>query len=227
MVQEDQVRNRTEGGIFVPEKSLVPWTGVILDTGPWAEPEFSLGRRVMFRPRGGYLIGSEGVEKAGAVRFLGQDQVLGFIDGEEVIDKPSSEWVEFAHAPPGTLLVERVEMPIARGRVILPDGARMHVRSNEALIRAIGNLVEGFDLGQRVLIAHSVGDELRFGDREEIRLWKITPDMILADVLEESPDLRVYGDDPISDPTVVGDVIASIDTEESMAHDEGDTRGPQ
>lgn len=228
MVQEDPTPDRTDGGLFVPDQSMVPWTGVILDRGPWVGDDYSLGRRIMFRSRGGYLVGSEGVgTREGAVRFIDQSLVLGFIDGEETLSLPSAEWAERAVAPPGTLLVERVEMPIRRGRIILPDGARIHVRSNETLIRSIGTGVEGYSLGQRVLIAHSVGDELRFGDRGEIRLWKVHPDMILADVIEETPDLRVYGDDPLTDPGVVSDIVSSIDLDESMAYDEGDSRGPQ
>lgn len=95
------------------------------------------------------------------------------------------EWADRAIAPPGLLLVERVEMPLQRGAIFLPAGVRTHTRSNEALIHSVGSGVQGFEVGKRVLLEASVGRPVRFGLRNERTLWLINPEGVLADVLEE------------------------------------------
>lgn len=128
-----------------------------------------------------------------------------------------------AVAPPGYLLVERAEQPLRRGRIQIPDTYRGRTRSVEAIITSIGSGVQGFELGERVLLAHASGDEIRFeqrsvGRREERSLWKIPRSVILA---------RVYGEDEVSHegmhPDVgVGDLVPDYD---DPAWEEGDSRG--
>lgn len=224
MIRQDPRRDVTSSGLSIPETAteVTPWTGTILDRGPWADPEYAVGRRVCFRPHGGYLVGFEGVgAEERAVRFLSPERVLAFLDASiDPASLQSEDVAQGVHAKRGKILVERVEMPIRRGRIHLPDSARVHVRSTEVLIRSIGADVEGFEVGERRLITHAVGDEIRFGDRGEIRLWQIDPDMTIATVQVEDERLRSYGDDPLRDT----EVLSQVDHQETRAYDEGDRR---
>lgn len=206
MVLEDEATTMTRTGLHVPDDLLRPGTGTILDVGPRhrESPDYYPGRRVLFRPGTGSFVGFEGTSKEGAIRFFNPHQIHGFLDECNTDEVPWEEWAKHAVAPPGYLLVERVEMPIERGLVLLPDGARVHVRSNEAIVRSIGRGVvwsdidpEGFWLGQRITINGPLGDELRFGARGEVRLWKISPDMTQATVNVEEASLRVEGEDAL------------------------------
>lgn len=228
MVLEDEATTQTTSGLFVPDDLLRPGTGTILDVGPrlGEDSDYYPGRRVLYRPGTGSLVGFEGTSKKGAIRFFNPHQIHGFLDDCDTEEVPWAQWADHAVAPPGYLLVQRVEMPIERGLVLLPDGARVHVRSNEAIVRSIGRGVvkrpeqievrddgegclsvldyedvvawqEGFWIGQRITINGPLGDELRFGDRGEVRLWKIAPDNTQATVNIEDASLRVDGEDPL------------------------------
>lgn len=221
-VREDEVKNRTAGGIFMPEDSSVPWTGVILDKGPWVSDEdFAVGQRVMWRPRTGMLVGHEGTSKEGTMRILNEDQILGLLDLKDPLSVPSSEWLGVIQARPGRLLVERVEMPIVRGGIILPDGAKVHVRSQEVIVRSVGKGVEGYAVGDRCLIHHMVGDVIELGDRGEIKLWSVREDSFVADVLVDEESLRLYGEDPAANL----DFVLTMRQDEELVYDEGDPRG--
>lgn len=219
MVLEDEATTKTTSGLFVPDDLLRPGAGTILDVGPRlsGDSDYYPGRRVLYRPGTGSLVGFEGTSKKGAIRFFNPHQIHGFLDECDTEEVPWSEWADHAVAPPGYLLVQRVEMPIERGLVLLPDGARVHVRSNEAIVRSIGRGVltrfrevnpgpgwqlsdynpEGFWIGQRITINGPLGDELHFGERGEVRLWKIAPDNTQATVNVEDDSLRVEGEDPL------------------------------
>lgn len=123
-----------------------------------------------------------------------------------------------AQAQPGYLLVERVEQPVRRGRIQIPDSYRGRTRAVEAFIVSVGRGVSAFGEGERVLLAHASGDEIRFGVRGERSLWKVPPSTVLA---------RIYGEDEIShegvDPTThLRDVVPDYD---DPLWEEGDPRG--
>lgn len=99
------------------------------------------------------------------------------------------EWAALLQPVPGKLFVRRVEQPTMRGRLYLPDGAenyRRMTRSQEAFVTAVGEGV-AYEPGQRVLLAETVGREVHFGFRGEVRFLEISPYQILA-VLREAPE---------------------------------------
>ncbi len=98
---------------------------------------------------------------------------------------PPLDWAPFAQALPGRLLVQRLEIPIARGRIILPESSRKNTRSGEAIVKSLGEgagQIAGYDLqvGDQVLLSGLVGRPIRFGLREEIELLDIPATGILA-----------------------------------------------
>lgn len=86
-------------------------------------------------------------------------------------------------APPGYLLVERVEMAVRRGRIIVPEGIKMSTRSCEAIVVSVG---EGVNRDWRLTI--------RAGSLDGIDLNNLGPGEVIrsndpAD-FEHSPALR-------------------------------------
>lgn len=221
-VRDDEVSNRTRGGIFMPEESSTSWTGVILDKGPWVKDEdFAVGQRVIWRPHTGNLVGHEGTSKEGAIRILDEGQILGVLELRDPASIPSAEWLDSVAARPGRVLVQRVEQPIVRGGIILPDGAKVHVRSQEVIVRSVGKGIEGYAVGDRCLIHHMVGDVIELGDRGEIKLWSVREDSFVADVLVDEESLRLYGEDPAANL----DFVLTMRQDEELVYDEGDPRG--
>lgn len=220
LVKEDPAKDRTDSGLHLPDDSKVPWTGVIQDRGPQALEENWVGRRVMWRPRGGFLVGKEGIGRGGALRLVDASLVLGFLDERDILSMASADWAKYAKAPAFHLLVERVEQPVTRGSIVLPDGARTHVRSNEVLVRHVGPGVEGYEAEDRLLISFATGQELTFGDRGEVKLLKITPSDVIARVLVPDASVVVHGEDPAS---LLPEFPIPEETEYSF--DEGDARG--
>lgn len=119
--------------------------------------------------------------------------------------------------PPGWLLVERAEQPLRRGRIAIPESYRGKTRSVETVIVAVGSGVEGFSRGERVLLAHSSGDEIRFGAREEKSLWKVSPSSVIAKIHAEGVTHEGMHPD-----VGVGDLIPDYD---DSTWEEGDSRG--
>jgi hypothetical protein len=99
------------------------------------------------------------------------------------------EWAFRLTPVPSKLYVRRVEQPQMRGRLYLPDGAenyRRMTRSQEAFVMAAGEGVP-FEPGQRVLLAETVGREIHFGFRGEVKFLEISPYQVLA-VLRDAPE---------------------------------------
>lgn len=99
------------------------------------------------------------------------------------------EWAFRLQPVPSKLFVRRVEQPTMRGRIYLPDGAenyRRMTRSQEAFVIAVGEGVP-FRPGQRVLLAETVGREIHFGFRGEVKFLEISPYQVLA-ILREAPE---------------------------------------
>lgn len=109
---------------------------------------------------------------------------------------PPLEWLPFAQALPGRLLVQRLEMPIARGRIILPEGSRKNTRSGEAIIKSLGegaSELAGLTLavGDQVLLSGLVGRPIKFGLREEVELLDVPASAVLAILPAELADEAV------------------------------------
>lgn len=91
-------------------------------------------------------------------------------------------------APPLHLLVERFELPLQIGRIHLPPKVRKSTRSCEATIVSVGAGLQGeFTEGETVLLSTNVGRDIKMGFREERKLYRVTPSMILAKIEGEVP----------------------------------------
>jgi len=125
-----------------------------------------------------------------------------------------------AEAPPGYLLVERAEIPLRRGKIALPESYRGKTRSVEAVIVSVSTPVGDFFVGDRVLLAHASGDEVKFGERGERSLWKVSPRSVIALLYEEgeasSPGLA---------PQTHLDQVAHFGAGDEIVWEEGDTEG--
>jgi hypothetical protein len=97
------------------------------------------------------------------------------------------------------------------------EGYRGKTRSVEAVVVAIGEGVEGFTPGERVLLAHASGDEIRFGQRGERSLWKVPPSAVLAKIHVEGVTHEGMNPD-----VGVDDILPDYD---DLAWEEGDSRG--
>lgn len=109
---------------------------------------------------------------------------------------PPLEWAPFAQALPGRLLVQRLEMPIARGRIILPESSRRNTRSGEAIVKSVGegaSAIVGYDLepGCQVLLSGLTGRPIKFGLREEVELLDIPAGAVLALLPDSLKDAEV------------------------------------
>jgi hypothetical protein len=96
---------------------------------------------------------------------------------------------------PGQLLVERLEMPVQRGRIILPNRAR-DVKSAEAVVVAPGvGLADEFPAGTVVVLSSSVQRDIQLGFPVERVLYVCRPSQILAIVRSAGEEVEVGVDD--------------------------------
>lgn len=100
-------------------------------------------------------------------------------------------------APPLHLLVERVELPLRIGRIHLPPKVRKSTRSCEATIVSVGaGIQDEYAEGETVLLSTNVGRDIKMGMREERKLYRVTPAMVLAGIEAEAPALANEGEAP-------------------------------
>jgi co-chaperonin GroES (HSP10) len=136
---------------------------------------------------------------------------------------PPLDWSSLAQALPGRLLVERLEMPIVRGRIYLPDGVRTKTRSSEAVIVSVGEGVdERLSPGTQVLISPIAGRTITFGVREERKLVDISAGAVLAIIPPELADAAV---EPKTNPYRHHEGSLEQPLLEEPAFGEGDRRG--
>ena len=85
------------------------------------------------------------------------------------------------YAPPGYLLVERAELPTRRGKIHFAPGIISSTRSYQGAVVSVGaGLEEIFTEGEGVLLSTSVGRVINMGLREEKKLYRVEPSLILA-----------------------------------------------
>jgi co-chaperonin GroES (HSP10) len=137
---------------------------------------------------------------------------------------PPLEWATFATALPGRLLVKRLEMPLLRGRILLPESTRRGTRSAEATIVSLGagveNMPEDFQVGDQVLLSGLVGRTIKFGLREEVELLDLPATAVVAklpsalrdDAVSATADPRRHWDHTLDEPLL------------REGHEEGDRR---
>lgn len=85
-------------------------------------------------------------------------------------------------APPHSLLVQRLEMPVRRGLIIIPDGVNTSTRSNEAVIVRVGSgqYQHPWVEGDRVFLSPSVSRCFEFVGG--VTLWLCYENQILAKI---------------------------------------------
>lgn len=121
---------------------------------------------------------------------------------------PPLEWADRAQALPGRLLVKRLEMPLLRGRILLPESTRRGTRSAEATVESVGQGVQGFERGDQVILSGIVGRVIRFGIREEVELLDLPASSVVAklppslkdDAVSATADPRRHWDHTLDDP---------------------------
>lgn len=85
--------------------------------------------------------------------------------------------------PPGYLLVERLENPLQRGRIIIPDWER-HRASDVAVV--LSSSVEDYTPGDHILLGASVTRSIHLGERGEKVVRRVAAAQVLARVHPES-----------------------------------------
>lgn len=93
---------------------------------------------------------------------------------------------------PGQALVERLEMPVQRGRIILPTRTR-DVKSAEAVV--VASAIDGLPTGTVVLLSSSVQRSISFGFPSERMLYVCRAGQILARVASQGDEVDVGVDD--------------------------------
>jgi hypothetical protein len=121
---------------------------------------------------------------------------------------PPLEWADRAQALPGRLLVKRLEMPLLRGRILLPESTRRGTRSAEATVQSVGQGVQDFQAGDQVILSGIVGRVIRFGLREEVELLDLPATAVVAklppalrdDAVSATADPRRHWDHTLDEP---------------------------
>lgn len=134
-----------------------------------------------------------------------------------------------AEAPPGRILVHRLEMPLRRGKIIIPEGYNRSTIANEAQVISTGEGVTLFQVGERVFLSPSVSRFFKF--QGGIELYICSESQVLCRV--KSPE-EVEGAGAILPPTEIsqdpGDQMRDFYRESPTMRDkpavtEGDSRG--
>ncbi len=194
-------------------------TGRILLIGPDVPPFYAIGHRAIFSSMGGTKLSLEHHADGRELWLLSRREVFAVMDGDESDDTLAEDWPSHMSPPPGKLLVERCELPITRGRIIIPDGVNLSARSNEALVVAVGPDVTKFQVGDGVYLAESIGKFIPI-NRDKRRLYLADLAQILGRV-DNPTGGGVIGE---QHPLMGADTLPR---EEEDRLDEGDPRLPQ
>jgi co-chaperonin GroES (HSP10) len=178
------------GEIFVPSTAAQApsVTARVLAVGPESR-SYQGGERVVLSLFSGTTLALEGIDVEDQVRVVKPEHVLALLpewdsSGEVHIGRLGlADWAcsEWAKAPPAHLLVEREEMPLQRGKIVIPPNTRTQTRAHEAVVVHVGAGVEGFEPGERVLLTTMVlGRSVAFGIHPCRTLWLVTPSQVLC-----------------------------------------------
>jgi len=202
-----------------------PNTGIVLKAGPQAPSYYAPGAWVLWGDGAATELAMGGDRQA---VLLDSQYILAWVPAADAkalaevagLDLSSEDLLPFLQAPPGSYLVERREMPVIRGRIIIPDGVNLHTRSSEAEISAVGPGTDGpFALGDGVFLAGNVSKSFWVGRR---RLWVCLPGQIPARLLAE-PEAGLEAGEGAGPG--MQDFHLSLDHD--IALDEGDLRQPR
>jgi hypothetical protein len=193
-----------------------PNTGVVIKAGP--EAPYSPGDWAVFA-EGSFTDLAMGSERD--VILLDAQYVLAWVPGHLLpIDINQEDILDYLMAPLGYLLTERAEMPISRGRIIIPDGINLHTRSSEARVVACSSAESPFKSGDDVFLAGSVSKSILCGKGR--RVWLTKPRQIPARILAH-PEEMIEKDE--AHTVGMHDFNQAIN--DSPGLDEGDRRLPQ
>jgi hypothetical protein len=208
------VPERYHGGLTRPR------TGRILKAGPDAHRRLSPGRRVVFQALSGTPLAMGGDRDT---LLLPPMEVLAlFPEGLEDEDL-DHELVAKLEPPPGHLLVKRLEVPVRRGRIIIPDGVKVQTRSSEAIVLSAGaDAGDRFRSGDHVFLAGTVSRAFSVGLHDDTEVTRVTPGMIQG-------RLYVQTEHPIEREPEFEGVMKEVQPEldDSGKFLEGDPRAPQ
>lgn len=227
LVRRDVLPDRA-GDLHIPDSALRNMrstSGTVLAAGPQCLEDLAPGARIVFGEFSGTQVALEGVDAASDVLFLPDQDVLATLEGRPVVQEGFGLPVELAavaRARPGRLLVERAEMPLTRGRIVLPVGISTTTRCAEAVVRSVGAGVNGFAVGDAVLLTGNPGRLMSFGPRGERRLFQVAPSAVLG-------KLKAPSEEPITTDqpgfTMGGQVLEEALGPAGAVHEEGDSRG--
>ncbi len=133
----------------------------------------------------------------------------------------SVEMADLVVAAPGSVLIERDDLQKAySGILLLSNDYKKYTLGSCATIISVGYGVEGWQRGDRVLLAATAGRPIEFGEyRADRTLWKVNPTAIMLH-LDVETDAKHLGSHParsLSDEQLSGEV--------PMGRPEGDREG--
>lgn len=197
--------------------------GRILRVGPDVPAWYVVGRRVVFGIHSGTRIELPG-QRDRDVLIIPREEIMAMMDGEEDAGELLGlSWKDHVLAPPGKLLVERMEAPLARGRIIIPDGIATSRRSSEGRVHRVGpGAGERFPEGDQVFIAGNVSRNFPLGYREEERLYVCSPGQLSGHIVGDP------GEDGLrASSSVMRGAETIPDEPVEQRFDDGDSRVPQ
>jgi co-chaperonin GroES (HSP10) len=218
MLVREFERSSMMGTLHRPEKyedSSRPRSGVVMSVGP----------AVMCLKPGNVAIWgfhSGQVNKMGnqAAVMLPEEEVMAYVESEDLLPSahPDESWIEHLKPRTGQALVERLEQPIRRGRIHIPEGVSASTRSREAVVVAVADNVTSVEPGDGVLLGNSVGRILNLGHRT---LHPCSPHIeVIAHVdIQENAPLHSS-----ESPIAGAEQISPMD---DVRWDEGDVTGPR
>ncbi len=211
---EEHARSERVGALYRPERyqdASKPRSGVVRKVGPSVRA-VSPGDIIFW----GFHSGTVRKMNGEACTMLPEEEIL----AKTVVDwdgDPDESVIEGLKPRPGQAIVERLEMPLRRGKIYIPDGTLTSTRSSEAVVLAVGEGVDVVAPGDGVLLAPSVSRSLNLGHRT---VSICTPSHeIVAKVDLSDP---IHSD---TSPLAGADELPPIDA--TVKWDEGDTTGPQ
>lgn len=218
MLVREFERSQMIGTLHRPEKyedTTRPRSGVVVKVGP-AVHGIKPGNVALWAYHSG-TINKMGGETC---VMLPEEEVLAYVESEALLGSPvpDESWIEHLQPKQGQALVERLEQPVKRGRIFVPDGFNAVTRSREAEVVAVADNVPGFKPGDGVLLGNSVSRTLAMGHR---LLHPCSP------LIEVTAKIDIQKDRPLhaTDSPIAG--AAEIPPVDDVRWDEGDATGPR
>ena len=197
-------------------------TGKILRAGPDVPLRYRPGLRVVYGVHAGTRLRDEVARRE--YLLLPRSETMGLFDGGETGEALGLSWIDHLIAPSNKLVVERLDTPFWRGRVLVPDGVRTATRANECVILAVGEGVTRFERGEYIYLAGVAPRMIPFGQREERKLYVMDPRAVGGRIIVDD----LAASDPIyAETSPLRGALDLPSTAGERRLDEGDQRLPQ